>query len=338
MSENEASNHKVQSKTTEIKADGSFNRQKSLFSTPFGNKPEELPVEKGRYHLIWSPPCPWSHRAVIVREILGLQEAISLGTVDPIRPDVPRIDWAFSLDEDGVDPVLGIEYLSEIYTKTAPDYTGRPTVPVVVDIQKQQVVNNDYFTLTNDFETVWAPFHKQNAPDLYPKSLRGDIDALNDIIYDEVNNGVYKCGFSRSQSAYEQAYDVLFDRLEDLERRLAKKRFLFGDFITDADVRLYVTLVRFDTAYYSAFNTNKHRIIDFPNLWGYVRDLYDTPGFGNTTDFEGIKKHYHLSITLSPDGKKEQSILPKGPDLSGWEIKANRQDLSQVEDKFLIHK
>lgn len=321
---------------SEMKADGSFSRQKSLFTTPFGNKLTELPVEKDRYRLIWSPPCPWSHRAVIVREILGLEKAISLGTVDPIRPNVPRIDWAFTLDENGVDPVLGINYLSEIYKKTDPHYTGRPTVPLMVDIKSHQAVNNDYFTLTNYFETIWAPFHKRNSPDLYPESLRTQIDKINDIIYHDINNGVYKCGFARSQSAYEQAYDMLFDRLEELEKRLEENRFLFGDFITDADVRLYVTLVRFDIAYYMVFNTNKKRIIDYPNLWAYVRDLYFTPGFGNTTDFEGIKKHYHLSMTLSLDGEKEQKILPKGPDLSGWEKRPKREHLSQSEEKFLI--
>lgn len=325
------------SKSKEIKADGSFNRQKSSFSTPFGTKSGELLVERNRYRLIWSPPCPWSHRAVIVREILGLQEAISLGTVDPMRPDVPRVDWAFSLDENETDPILGIKYLSEIYTKTDPDYTGRPTVPVMIDIHKQQVVNNDYFKLTNYFETVWAPFHKENAPDLYPEPLRDEIDALNDVIYHEVNNGVYKCGFARSQEAYEKAYDTLFARLEELEERLSDNRFLFGDFITEADVRLYVTLVRFDVAYYTAFKTNKKRVIDFPNLWGYVRDLYATPGFGNTTNFEGIKEHYHLSVTLSPNDKKEQRILPKGPDLSSWDIDHNRQHLSESKNKFLIH-
>lgn len=325
------------SKNKEIKADGSFNRQKSLFSTPFGNKAGELPVEEDRYRLIWAPPCPWSHRAVIVREILGLQNSISLGTVDPIRPDIPRVDWAFSLDRNRVDPILDIKYLSEIYTKTDLDYTGRPTVPVMIDVHKQQVVNNDYLKLTNYFETVWAPFHKENAPDLYPKALRHEIDALSDIIYHEVNNGVYKCGFARSQEAYEEAYDILFARLEELETHLSNKRFLFGDFITDTDVRLYVTLVRFDIAYYTAFKTNKKRLIDFPNLWGYMRDLYATTGFGNTTDFDSIKKHYHLSITLSTTDKRELKILPKGPDLSGWDIQPNREHLSGSKNKFLVH-
>lgn len=320
---------------SEIGTDGSFKRQTFLFSTPFGEKESELPVEKGRYRLIWTPPCPWSHRATIVREILGLQDAISLGTVDPIRPDVPRIDWSFTLDKNEVDPVLGIKYLSEIYEKTDSNYTHRPTVPVMVDIKKQQVVNNDYFTLTNYFETVWAPFHNENAPDLYPEALREEIDALNDVIYEEVNNGVYKCGFAHSQTAYEQAYDVLFKRLEILDKHLATKRFLLGDFITDADIRLYVTLARFDVAYYSAFKANKKRLVDFPNLWGYTRDLYATPGFGNTTHFEDIKKHYHISATLSPSDKKEV-IIPKGPDLSGWDIDPDREHLSTTKEKFLI--
>lgn len=325
------------SENNEIKTDGSFNRQKTLFSTRFGTKSGDLPVEKDRYRLIWSAPCPWSHRVVIVRKILGLENVLSLGTVDPIRPGVPRIDWAFSLDENQVDPVLGIQYLSEIYAKTDPNYAGRPTVPVMVDIKKKKVVNNDYFTLTNELETSWASFHKRNAPDLYPKPLRQRIDTMNDVIYSDINNGVYKCGFARSQEAYEQAYDNLFEKLEILEQLLATQRFLLGDFITDADVRLYVTLVRFDSAYYSVFKANKHRLIDFPHLWAYARDLYCTPGFGDTTDFEAIKRHYHISARLSIDNKKENIIVPKGPDLSGWDAEHNREHLSKTKEKFLIN-
>lgn len=321
----------------EIKADGSFNRQKSMFSTRFGTKSGELLPEKNRYRLIWAAPCPWSHRAVIVRKMLGLENVISLGEVDPIRPEVPRIDWAFSLDENQVDPELRITYLSKVYTKTDSNYTGRPTVPAVIDLKTKKVVNNDYFTLTNDFETAWATFHKTNAPDLYPEDLREEIDSLNDVIYSDINNGVYKCGFARSQQAYEQAYDTLFDRLDELEQRLATQRFLFGDFITESDVRLYVTLARFDIAYFSVFKANKYRIIDYPNLWGYARDLYATPGFGDTTDFEAIKVHYYLSARLSPDSKKEEEIIPKGPDLSGWDKEPNREHLSQSTEKFLIH-
>ncbi|MBO1911450.1 glutathione S-transferase C-terminal domain-containing protein, partial [Microvirga sp. 3-52] len=173
------------------------------------------------------------------------------------------------------------------------------------------------------------------APDLYPEPLRQRIDALNDVIYADINNGVYRCGFAGSQEAYEQAYDNLFEKMAILDQLLATQRFLLGDYITDADVRLYVTLVRFDIAYYSVFKANKQRLIDFSHLWAYARDLYRTPGFGDTTDFEAIKKHYHLSARLSADLKKEKVIIPKGPDLSGWDAEPNRQHLSGKEEKFL---
>jgi len=325
-------------KNKEIGTDGSFKRQKSLFSTSFGDGPEELPVVKDRYRLIWAAPCPWSHRAVIVRQLLGLEDVISLGEVDPIRPVLSRVDWAFTLDENEVDPILNIKYLSDIYTKTDPNYSGRPTVPAVVDLKTEKVVNNDYFTLTNQFEIAWKTYHQKDAPNLYPEHLRKEIDALNESIYRDVNNGVYKCGFARSQSAYEDAYDALFARLEGLEGRLSKQRFLHGDFITESDIRLYVTLARFDVSYYSVFNVNKKRIIDFPNLWGYARDLYATPGFGNTTDFGAIKKHYLISARLSGVGKKEDTIIPKGPDLTGWNIDPGRHHLSRSTEKFLISK
>ncbi|MBB6453549.1 putative glutathione S-transferase [Salirhabdus euzebyi] len=323
-----------ESKPLEVKADGSFKRQINRFTTPFGNRPDHLPIESGRYRLIWCAACPWAHRSVIVRKILGLEETISLGTVSPMRPQIGHVDWEFSLDEDNVDPVLKIQYLSDIYKKTDPNYEGRPTVPVMIDLKKKEAVNNDYFKLTNYFETVWSPFHEENAPNLYPEELREEIDAMNEVIFHEVNNGVYKCGFARSQEAYEVAYDTLFERLDKLEKHLATRRFLMGSFITDADVRLYTTLVRFDAAYYTSFNTNRTLIREFSNLWGYVRDLYQTPGFGDTTDFDAIKRHYHLSITIDPN-KEEVKILPKGPDLTGWDSEHGRESLSKQEDKFL---
>lgn len=320
----------------EVDQKGKFNRQTNRFISKFGNEAGQLPVEANRYRLIWSEICPWAHRTVIVRKLLGLEDVISLGTVAPMRPDVPRVDWDFTLDENGVDPVLGIHYLSEIYLKTDAEYTGRPTVPALIDVKEGKVVNNDYFRLTNYFELDWAPFHKENAPNLYPEHLREEIDALSDIIFHDVNNGVYKCGFARSQEAYEEAYDVLFDRLDELEGRLAQNRFLFGDYITDADVRLYTTLVRFDVAYYAAFKTNRNRIIDFPNSWGYLRDLYETPGFGDTTNFHAIKMHYHLSNHIASDDQKSLNILPKGPDTSIFNTPHNREKLSGKKEKFLI--
>lgn len=322
----------------EVNEKGKFIRQKNAFTTCFGTKPGQLPVEAGRYRLLWSPVCPWAHRAVIVRRILGLEDAISLGTADPMRPRIGRVDWAFTLDKDDVDPVLGIHYISEIYLKTDASYEGRPTVPAMVDVKEQKVVNNDYFRLTNHLETAWAPLHKENAPDLYPVELREEIDALNDVIFDDINNGVYKCGFARSQEAYEEAYDMLFHRLDILEKRLCSNRFLFGDFITDSDVRLYVTLVRFDVAYYTAFKTNRNLIMDFPNLWGYLRDLYQTPGFGDTTDFQAIRVHYFLSNHIATDDQKGHQTLPPGPDTSLFETAHHRERLNNKKEKFLYPK
>lgn len=318
----------------EIKNGGEFHRQYNEFTTPFGTGPGELPVEAGRYRLLWAPVCPWAHRSVIVRSLLGLDTVISLGTADPVRPDKPESDWAFTLDKGGLDPVLHAAYISDVYLKTNPQYKGRFTVPVVVDLQTGTVVNNDYFNLTRWWETAWKPFHRKGSPDLYPGQLRSEIDSLNDTLFQEVNNGVYKAGFARSQGAYEKAYDTVFARLDLLEEELAGKRFLFGDYITESDVRLYVTLARFDAAYYNGFKVNRNRICDYRNLWGYARDLYQTPGFGDTTDFEAIKKHYHLcAVTGNPF-----RIVPKGPDVSVWNRPAEERALlsTHPDQKFLV--
>ncbi|MNB72030.1 Glutathionyl-hydroquinone reductase YqjG [compost metagenome] len=307
--------------TREIGSNGEFVRQKNRFTTPFGQGEGELVVEANRYRLLWAPICPWAHRAIIARKLLGLEDVISVGTANPVRTGQ---GWEFSLDEGGVDPVLQIRYLPEIYKETDPDYEGRSTVPTVVDVITRQVVNNDYFRLTNYFETVWSEFHKEGAPDLYPEHLRSEIDNLNEVLFHEVNNAVYKGGFARSQEAYEKAYDTLFARLDQLEERLSTQRYLFGNRLTDSDIRLYVTLVRFDAAYYSAFRMNRNRLIDFPNLWAYARDLYQTPGFGDTTDFDAIKKGYHLGDTSS----NPYHILPKGPDESLWNTPHGRERLA----------
>lgn len=303
--------------TKEISQDGSFVRQKNSFITPFGDGINDLPVEAGRYRILWAKICPWAHRAIIVRELLGLQDVISVGTAAPVRT---KNGWEFSLDANGIDPVVKIQYLPEIYYKTDPEYGGRATVPTVVDLKTMKVVSNDYFKLTNYLETSFKKFHKPNAPDLYPERLREEIDKLNDIIFNDVNNGVYKAGFAHSQASYEKAYDTLFKRLDSIEERLSNQRYLFGNILTDSDVRLYVTLVRFDVAYYSEFRTNRNRIIDFPNLWNYAKDLYQTPGFGDTTDFELIKMGYQLGDFA----RNPHQILSKGPDTSVWNEPHNR--------------
>jgi putative glutathione S-transferase len=301
----------------EISETGAFVRQGNRFTVPFGPGEGELPVEPGRYRLLWARICPWAHRQIIAFKLLGLDAVISIGTVNPVR--TPR-GWEFSLDPGGVDPVLGIRFLSEAYEKADPAYTGRATVPAVVDIQTGKVVNNDYFKLTNYWETVWAPFHKPDAPDLYPEALRQDIDALNETLFQEVNNGVYKAGFAETQAEYEKAYDLLFTRLDCLEERLSTSRYLFGDRITDSDIRLYVTLARFDIAYHTVFKVNRNRLIDFPNLWNYAKNLYQTPGFGDTTDFDVIKRGYHLGS----HAHNPYQILAAGPDLSIWNEGHNR--------------
>ena len=190
----------------EIDKSGKFNRQQNHFTTPFGDQPGMLPVESGRYRLLWAAVCPWAHRSIIAIKLLGLENVISIGKASPIRTEQ---GWEFSLDPNGVDPVLGIRYLPEIYAKTDPQYSGRATVPTVVDVKTGKVVNNDYFNLTYYWETVFKPFHKADAPDLYPDHLRADIEAFNQTLFHELNNGVYKAGFAQSQSAYEEALSLI---------------------------------------------------------------------------------------------------------------------------------
>lgn len=314
----ETDNKKFDAIKDEInKETGAFERQQNLFTTPFGEGEDRLPVEAGRYRLIVSPVCPWAHRQRIALALLGLDEVISTGITNPIRTEH---GWAFSDDEGGVDPVLGAHDLDEVYEKTVPGFKGRATVPAIVDVTTGKVVNNDYHRLTNYFEVEWKRFHKPGAPDLYPEDLREEIDKLNEIIFNEVNNGVYKAGFARSQQAYEKAYDELFARLDWLEERLSHGRYLFGDRLTDSDIRLWVTLVRFDAAYNLVFKVNRNKLIDFPNLWNYAKDLYTIPAFRNTTSFDGIKRGYLLNPSRNTFG-----ILSVGPDLSVWDEPNDRE-------------
>ena len=306
---------------SEIDENGYFVRQPNHFTEGFGEG--KNPVEKGRYHLVWAKLCHWSNRASIVRELLGLEDAISVNMVDHAKHE-KNLGWEFVYDKEHIDPVLGIQFLSEAYYKADDDYTGRTTVPALIDTKTGKVVNNDYTWLTNYFEVDFKPFHKKGAPDLYPEDLREEIDKLNDIIFREVNNGVYKAGFARKQKAYDRAYNMVFNRLDWLEERLANQRYLFGDRLTESDVRLYVTLVRFDCAYYPVFRLNKKLLRDYPNLWAYARDLYQTPGFGDTTNFAAIKKHYHIDCCPS----NEFAIVPNGPDESLWLTPHGREKLS----------
>lgn len=278
------------------------------------------PVEAGRYRLVVSRACPWAHRSTIVRRLLGLEGALSTGICGPTHD---ARSWTFDLDEGGRDPVLGHERLQQAFFARFPDYPRGITVPAIVDVPSGALVTNDYPQITLDLSTQWTDFHREGAPQLYPQALRDQIDEMAQANFLDVNNGVYRCGFAGSQSAYEKAYDALFARLDVLEEHLADRRYLVGDTITEADVRLFTTLVRFDAVYHGHFKCNRDKLTEMPALWAYARDLFQTPGFGDTVDFHDIKKHYYAVHTdLNPT-----SIIPKGPDLTGWTTAHHREQL-----------
>ncbi|MEU4390492.1 glutathione S-transferase C-terminal domain-containing protein [Kribbella sp. NPDC023855] len=306
---------------TDTVQDGAWKRQGNRFtdrisrestSAP-GEGPDEngrWPVEPGRYRLVVSLACPWAHRSVIVRRLLGLEDAISLAVVDPVRDER---GWRFTLDPDGTDPVLGIKFLSEAYLATDPQYEGRVTVPAIVDTVSGLVVTNDYPQITLDLSTEWVDFHADGAPELIPTD-REEMDRLIEEVYTDVNNGVYRCGFARGQEAYEAAYDALFARLDVLEERLADREYLLGDTLREVDIRLFTTLVRFDAVYHGHFKCNRNKLTELPNLWAYARRLYQLPHFGETVDFDQIKRHYYVTHTdINPNG-----IVPKGPNPEVW--------------------
>lgn len=289
-----------------------FKRSKSHFAdrvTVDGR--DGWPVEAGRYRLVVSRACPWASRAVISRRLLGLEDALSMAIADPIQDDR---SWRFTLDPDGRDPVLGIRYLSEAYDKRESDNPGGVSVPALVDVPSGKLVTNDYQQLTLDLATEWTALHRDGAPDLYPRALRDEIDAVMAEVYEDVNNGVYRAGFAASQEEYEEACAGVFRRLDLLTPRLARQRYLVGDTITEADIRLFTTLVRFDAVYHGHFKCNRWKLAENEVLWAYVRDLYQTPGFGDTVDFDHIKRHYYqVHSGINPTG-----IVPLGPDLAGW--------------------
>src|SRR5690348_2916615 len=278
------------------------------------------PVEPGRYRLVVARACPWANRAIIVRRLLGLESVLSMGITGPTHDER---SWTFDLDPGGRDPVLGIERLQEAYFKRFPGYERGITVPAIVDIPTGQVVTNDYARMTLDLSTQWQPLSRDGAPDLYPERLREEMDELMDLVFRDVNNGVYRCGFAGSQQAYDKAYDRLFARLDWLSDRLETRRYLMGDTITEADVRLFTTLVRFDPVYHGHFKCNRQKLIEMPALWGYARDLFQTPGFGDTVDFTHIKRHYYVVHSdVNPTG-----VVPLGPALENWATPHGREAL-----------
>jgi putative glutathione S-transferase len=295
-----------------VSSAGDFSRDTNYITTRItADGRDGYPVEPGRYRLIVARACPWANRTIIVRKLLGLEDVLSIGYCGPTHDER---SWTFDLDPGGVDPVLGIPRLQDAYFKRIPNYPKGITVPAIVDIPSGQVVTNDFAQMTLDFSTEWTAYHRDGAPQLYPEPLRAEMDEVMHRIYTEVNNGVYRCGFAGSQSAYDAAYDRLFAALDWLEDRLADRRYLLGDNITEADVRLFTTLARFDAVYHSHFKCNRSKLSEMPVLWAYARDLFQTPGFGDTIDFEQIKQHYYIVHTdINPT-----RIVPKGPDISAW--------------------
>lgn len=273
----------------EINARGEFIRQQNHFTVPFGNGEKDLKAKSGRYRLIWAKGCHWSNRASIVVELLGLEDTISVNMVGH-SDNNKKYGWEFVYDEDSKDPVLSVQFLSELYYNADPNYTGRSTVPALVDIKTKKVVNNDYHKLTNYLQTDFKRYHKKDAPELYPEKLRDEIDELNNWLFHNVNNATYRMMFSQSIAAYNEAFEDFYNALDKIENTLSQNRFLFGDYITDSDIRLFVTLARFDTYYYRNLGPIKKRIIDYKNIWGYCKDLYEISAFKNNTYFRDIAR------------------------------------------------
>ncbi len=306
---------------TYVDPSGEFSRDQRYIATRItADGRDGYPVEPGRYRLVASRACPWANRAIIVRRLLGLEDVLSMGVTGPTHD---ARSWTFDLDPDGRDPVLGIERLQEAFLARYPDYDRGITVPAIVDIPSGQVVTNNYPQITLDLSTEWVEHHRPGAPKLYPEELREEIDEVNQLVFRDVNNGVYRCGFAGTQRAYEKAHAQLFDRLDWLTERLSGQRYLVGDTITEADVRLFTTLARFDAVYHGHFKCNRSKLSELPVLWAYARDLFQTPGFGDTTDFDHIKRHYYeVHRDINPTG-----IVPAGPDLSGWVTPHDRESL-----------
>jgi putative glutathione S-transferase len=286
------------------KTGGAFVRSESAFRHQITRDGPAFRAEPGRYHLYVSLACPWACRTLVYRKLKGLDGLISVGVVDPLMLEQ---GWNFG---DTPDPLIGARFMHEVYTAADKAYTGRVTVPVLWDKQTRTIVNNESAEIIRMLNHAFDHLTGSTL-DLYPPALAPEIDALNARIYDTVNNGVYKAGFATEQAPHEAAVRALFETLDVLEARLAKQRYLTGDRFTEADWRLFTTLVRFDAVYYGHFKCNLRHLWDYPNLWGYTRDLYQVPGIAETVDLGHIKRHYYTSQpTVNPS-----RIVPLGPPL-----------------------
>ena len=290
--------------------DGSFERQETTFRNWIEDDPDaRFQPEAGRYHLYVSYACPWAHRTLICRALLGLEDAISVDVVDPYRD---RDGWQFTPEKEGCTPdsQYDSDYLRELYQRADPDVTCRVTVPVLWDTEEETIVNNEsrevMRMLSDEFDDVAT-----RDVDLVPEGYREDVDRILDEIYEPVNNGVYRAGFARAQGPYDDAVTDLFDALDHWDETLASQRYLAGDRLTEADVAMFTTLVRFDQVYHTHFKCNHRFVHQYDTLWSYLRDLYQTSGFGETVHMDHIKEHYYTTHpSINPSG-----IIPLGPNL-----------------------
>jgi putative glutathione S-transferase len=296
----------------DIRADGRYRRGATTFRhwvTADGSAGPSgeggFAAEAGRYHLYVAINCPWAHRTWIMRRLKGLEDVVGLSLVAPTRTDE---GWVFEPEGRFADRLLGTAALHEIYTLARPDYTGRVTVPVLFDRERRTIVNNESAEIIRMLNGAFQALAKDRT-DFHPAELGAEIDAIDDRIYRTLNNGVYRAGFARTQEAYEEAFDEVFATLDWLEERLGGHRYLLGDRLTEADIRLFPTLIRFDVAYHGAFKCNLKRLIDYPNLWAYTRELYQWPGIAETVDLEVYKRGYYSRSAL----RNPLGIVPKGP-------------------------
>ena len=327
--------------------DGEFQRQNTTFRDRIGASPRDaeqssgdeprdeddpdarFQPEAGRYHLYVSYACPWAHRTLVARALLGLEDAISVDVVDPFRGED---GWQFTPEKDGCteDSLYGSDYLRELYVEADPDATCRVTVPVLWDKQEETIVNNESKEILRMLSTQFTDIAEHDV-DLYPEGYQDDIDDIIEQIYEPINNGVYRCGFANSQEAYDRAAEELFDALDHWDAVLEDQRYLAGDRLTEADICMFTTLVRFDEVYHTHFMANHKLIREYDNLWPYLRDLYQTPGVAATVDMDHITEHYY---TTHPDVSPKR-IIPKGPN-PDFEAPHDRDELPGTIPEALL--
>lgn len=315
---------------SEIDKNGYFRRQPNHFTTPFGDGENDLKAEGNkRYRLVWAKLCHWSNRAAIVRELEGLEDQISVNMVEH-APHEKNLGWEYVYNENNIDPMLGDQFLSEAYYRADDDYQGRTTVPALIDTTTGKVVNNDYNWLTTYFEVNFRPWHKKGAPELYPVELREEIDKMNLWLFDNINNAVYRSSFSRSNEGHFDGVNTFYAAMDRLEKRLETNRFIFGDYVTDSDIRLYVTLARLDIRYTTQLGETKRPLYTYKNLWGYAKELWEIPAFAHHTDFAAIIRQGR--IEGEEDGFRASThydlALPKIDWDAQWKVSTERAYLS----------